>query len=152
MHVFSRRGLSIPSCFALPFLIFILSALFLLHTKTTYSVSPKGSLERRATMAPRALLQRLSSRRAISAPRVSTFSALNHSSITKCNSYNTTNRQLNNFNIVSGKRHFSFSGQWNKELKTMSEEEVGGLRVQEERLMRDLHETCEWGKGERWGR
>jgi hypothetical protein len=34
----------------------------------------------------------------------------------------------------------------------MSEEEVSGLRVKEDRLMRDLHETCEWGKGERWGR
>jgi len=34
----------------------------------------------------------------------------------------------------------------------MSEEEVKGLKVEEERLMRDLHETCEWGKGEVWGR
>ncbi|KAG9840000.1 N-carbamoyl-L-amino acid hydrolase, partial [Aureobasidium melanogenum] len=108
-------------------------------------------------MASRALLQRLPSRRAISiSPRTSTFSASSYSTITKCSSHHTSNnlvqtKQLNNFNIVSGKRHFSSSLQWNKELKTMSEEEVSGLKVQEQRLMRDLHETCEWGKGERWG-
>lgn len=34
----------------------------------------------------------------------------------------------------------------------MSEEELSGLTVQEDRLMSDLHETCEWGKGEKWGR
>ncbi|CAD0111414.1 unnamed protein product, partial [Aureobasidium uvarum] len=33
----------------------------------------------------------------------------------------------------------------------MSEEEVSGIKVKEERLMGDLHETCEWGKGEVWG-
>ncbi|KAH0144837.1 amidase, partial [Aureobasidium melanogenum] len=109
-------------------------------------------------MACRALLQRVSSPRAISAPHVSALSAIHHFNITKCNNYNnTTNnnliqtKPLNNSNIVSAKRHFSVSGRWNKELKTMSEEEVGGLKVQEQRLMRDLHETCEWGVGERWG-
>lgn len=41
---------------------------------------------------------------------------------------------------------------WKKELRAMSEEELGGIKVQQERLMRDIHETCEWGVGERWGR
>lgn len=34
----------------------------------------------------------------------------------------------------------------------MSDEEVGKLEVQENRLMESLHETCEWGKGIAWGR
>jgi hypothetical protein len=46
----------------------------------------------------------------------------------------------------------STSSKANKELATMSEEELSGLKVREERLMKDLHETCEWGKGEVWGR
>lgn len=101
-------------------------------------------------MASRALLQRLCSRRAISlSPRVSALSALHYSNTLKSSASNNIvkTKQCNTFN-----RHFSSSGQWNKDLKTMSEEEVSGLKVQEERLMRDLHDTCEWGKGERWGR
>ena len=49
-------------------------------------------------------------------------------------------------------RLFSTSASRTKESSKMSEEEVSGLRVKEDRLMRDLHETCEWGKGEVWGR
>lgn len=106
-------------------------------------------------MASRALLQRVSSRRAIGTlSRTSTLSGSHYSSITRCSSYNAINlaksKQLNNF--VHGNRLFSTASQWNKELRTMSEDEISGLKVQEERLMRDLHETCEWGKGERWGR
>lgn len=55
-------------------------------------------------------------------------------------------------NVWSSKRYFSVSGMWKKELRAMSEEELGGVKVQQERLMRDIHETCEWGIGERWGR
>jgi hypothetical protein len=50
------------------------------------------------------------------------------------------------------KTHFSTSTPRTKELAKMSEEEVSGLKVKEDRLMGDLHETCEWGKGEVWGR
>lgn len=55
-------------------------------------------------------------------------------------------------NVWSSKRCFSVSGMRRKELRAMSEEELGGVKVQQERLMRDIHETCEWGIGERWGR
>lgn len=34
----------------------------------------------------------------------------------------------------------------------MSAEDVAGLKVQQDRLMNDIHYTCEWGKGEAWGR
>lgn len=33
----------------------------------------------------------------------------------------------------------------------MSRKDLAGLRVDQNRLMNDIHSTCEWGKGERWG-
>ncbi|TKA34683.1 hypothetical protein B0A49_13673, partial [Cryomyces minteri] len=33
----------------------------------------------------------------------------------------------------------------------MSDADLGSLKVERERLMRDLHHTCQWGAGERWG-
>ena len=33
----------------------------------------------------------------------------------------------------------------------MSEKQLAAIKINRERLWRDLHETCEWGKGERWG-
>jgi hypothetical protein len=28
---------------------------------------------------------------------------------------------------------------------------LGSLKIKQDRLMADIHSTCEWGKGERWG-
>lgn len=33
----------------------------------------------------------------------------------------------------------------------LSEKQLADLRVDKNRLWTELHETCEWGKGERWG-
>ncbi|KAE8452813.1 hypothetical protein EG329_013085 [Mollisiaceae sp. DMI_Dod_QoI] len=33
----------------------------------------------------------------------------------------------------------------------MSDEQFSGLKINRERLWKDIHTTCEWGKGERWG-
>lgn len=33
----------------------------------------------------------------------------------------------------------------------MSQKDLASLKIDGDRLMRDLHHTCEWGKGERWG-
>ncbi|OQO08416.1 hypothetical protein B0A48_06286 [Cryoendolithus antarcticus] len=33
----------------------------------------------------------------------------------------------------------------------MTEKDLASLKVQQDRLMHDIHSTCEWGKGERWG-
>lgn len=33
----------------------------------------------------------------------------------------------------------------------MSDKDLSSLRVKRDRLMADIHSTCEWGKGERWG-
>lgn len=33
----------------------------------------------------------------------------------------------------------------------MSESDLNGLKVNQERLMDDIHYSCQWGKGERWG-
>jgi len=71
------------------------------------------------------------------------------------NTFNTSNITISNItkaNNIRNSRHFSTSTTKTKELSKMSEDEVSGLKVKEDRLMRDLHETCEWGKGERWGR
>jgi hypothetical protein len=55
-------------------------------------------------------------------------------------------------NDIRNHRNFSTSTPETKELATITEDEISGLKVKEDRLMRDLHETCEWGKGEVWGR
>ncbi|TVY49651.1 N-carbamoyl-L-amino-acid hydrolase [Lachnellula occidentalis] len=48
-------------------------------------------------------------------------------------------------------RLFSFT-QWRAIRTTeMSEQQLAAVKINRERLWRDLHETCEWGKGERWG-
>jgi hypothetical protein len=33
----------------------------------------------------------------------------------------------------------------------MSEQQLAAVKINRERLWNDLHETSEWGKGERWG-
>ena len=33
----------------------------------------------------------------------------------------------------------------------MSDEQLSGLRVNQDRLMKDLHHSCQWGQGIRWG-
>ena len=33
----------------------------------------------------------------------------------------------------------------------MSDEQLSGLRVNQDRLMKDLHRGCQWGQGTRWG-
>jgi hypothetical protein len=34
----------------------------------------------------------------------------------------------------------------------LSEAQVAGLKVNKERLAEDLHHSCQWGAGIRWGR
>lgn len=33
----------------------------------------------------------------------------------------------------------------------MSAEQLSGFRVNQDRLMKDLHRGCQWGQGTRWG-
>jgi len=111
-------------------------------------------------MASRVLLQRTSTRGALRiSPRVSASSALYPSThfYTRNNStlFHTFNKLTNANNIYTNnarnQKYFSTSTIRSKKLATMSEDELSGLKVKEDRLMRDLHETCEWGKGEVWG-
>jgi hypothetical protein len=50
-------------------------------------------------------------------------------------------------------RQRSFSTTSKRDVKTteMSDEQLAAVNINRERLWRDLHSTCEWGKGERWG-
>lgn len=41
---------------------------------------------------------------------------------------------------------------WRLHTKDMDEESLGTLKVDKARLMEDLHYTCQWGTGERWGK
>lgn len=34
----------------------------------------------------------------------------------------------------------------------MSKDEIASLKVNQERMMKTLHDTCAWGTGKRWGR
>lgn len=111
-------------------------------------------------MATRALLQRISKRGALrispgaSVPLTLYLSSNFSTRGIRNNSDNGIfyNTNINNVSSIKNQKAFSTSSERTKELATMSEPEVSGLRVQEERLMKDLHETCEWGKGEVWGR
>lgn len=49
--------------------------------------------------------------------------------------------------------HRSFSITVLRNIRTveMSEQQLAGVKIDRERLWRDMHETSEWGKGERWG-
>jgi hypothetical protein len=150
------------------FQLFILAAILPLDRYQT-SIIGRSLLEDhqkniRATMASRVLLQQTSSRGALRlSPRISVPSASYLSNnFGTCNLYTNNKTSFRNIrptrntiNAISDARiyrNFSTSTPRTKELATMSEDEVSGLRVKEDRLMRDLHETCEWGKGEVWGR
>lgn len=49
------------------------------------------------------------------------------------------------------KRLFSSSPQAWLAVAEMRHEDLAGLRINQDRLMNDIHSTSEWGKGERWG-
>ncbi|KAF3048290.1 hypothetical protein E8E12_011633 [Didymella heteroderae] len=46
---------------------------------------------------------------------------------------------------------FSTSPRWQIRTKEMTEQHFKDLKVNQERLMEDIHHTCKWGTGERWG-
>jgi hypothetical protein len=48
-------------------------------------------------------------------------------------------------------RSFSTTALRNMKTTEMTEQQLAGVKIDRDRLWRDLHETCEWGKGERWG-
>lgn len=119
-------------------------------------------------MASRALLQKASSPRVflhrfhhVSVPSLSLclpkdFSTRNikNGLVYNISNYTINNNGFDHTSVSNAKlsRAFSTSAASYKDLSKMSEEEISGLRVKGDRLMSDLHKTCEWGKGERWGR
>lgn len=48
-------------------------------------------------------------------------------------------------------RSFSVTPIWQLHTKEMNEELLAGLKVNQGRLMEDIHHTCQWGSGQRWG-
>ncbi|KAF2639353.1 amidase [Massarina eburnea CBS 473.64] len=48
-------------------------------------------------------------------------------------------------------RTFTSSSTWRLHTQEMNEEQLSSLKVNQKRLMEDLHHTCQWGTGERWG-
>ena len=46
-----------------------------------------------------------------------------------------------------------FTSTTRKDVRTidMSEKQLAAVKIDRDRLWRDLHATCEWGQGERWG-
>lgn len=53
--------------------------------------------------------------------------------------------------ITVKKRAFSGTRAWRLHTKEMDEEQLSSLKVDQKRLVEDLHYTCQWGTGERWG-
>ena len=48
-------------------------------------------------------------------------------------------------------RSFSNSPRWQIRTKEMNDDLLRDLKVNQGRLMEDIHYTCQWGPGERWG-
>ncbi|KAI6361101.1 hypothetical protein MCOR25_006566 [Pyricularia grisea] len=48
-------------------------------------------------------------------------------------------------------RHFHASPCRGLRLSDMSQDEIASLKVNQERMMKTLHDTCVWGTGKRWG-
>jgi hypothetical protein len=57
-----------------------------------------------------------------------------------------------NTTTVSSKRTFVLSPVRSLRVKEISEQDMNGLTVKQHRLMEDLHHTCQWGTGQRWGK
>lgn len=53
--------------------------------------------------------------------------------------------------LIPKKRVFSTTSTWRLHTKEMDEDTLASLKVDKDRLMKDLHHTCQWGTGERWG-
>ncbi|KAI7206689.1 hypothetical protein KC365_g16995, partial [Hortaea werneckii] len=52
---------------------------------------------------------------------------------------------------TNGRRAISTSPHRAIAVSEMKKDDLSSLRVNQDRLMNDIHTTCEWGKGERWG-
>ena len=50
---------------------------------------------------------------------------------------------------LSGPRSFSYTTRY--ALANPSSSPLSDLKVNQDRLWNDIHHTCQWGKGERWG-
>jgi hypothetical protein len=48
-------------------------------------------------------------------------------------------------------RSFASSPKWQIRTKEMNDGHLKDLKVNQGRLMEDIHHTCQWGTGERWG-
>jgi hypothetical protein len=48
-------------------------------------------------------------------------------------------------------RSFTCTPRWQLRTKEMNDELMKDLKVNQGRLMEDIHHTCQWGTGERWG-
>ncbi|KAF2745853.1 amidase [Sporormia fimetaria CBS 119925] len=48
-------------------------------------------------------------------------------------------------------RSFTRSATWQLHSKEMDEDMLSSLKVNQSRLMEDIHYTCQWGTGQRWG-
>lgn len=60
-------------------------------------------------------------------------------------------RPLLNGTISQYGRLFSTSAWRSIAVAEMSKQDLNSLKIKQDRLMKDIHSTCEWGKGERWG-
>jgi len=56
------------------------------------------------------------------------------------------------FRTGSARRSFSTSLKWQISTSEMSEADLSSLKVKQGRLMSDIHYTCQWGTGARWGK
>jgi hypothetical protein len=65
---------------------------------------------------------------------------------------NSPYRQLRKTPGYKGRRCFSQTSGWRLQTKELDEVALKSLKVNKKRLMADLHHTCQWGTGRRWGK
>jgi hypothetical protein len=60
-------------------------------------------------------------------------------------------KTIANSHAIRHGRQFSISACRSIAVAEMTDNDFKSLKVKQDRLMADIHNTCEWGKGERWG-
>jgi hypothetical protein len=60
-------------------------------------------------------------------------------------------KTIANSHAICCGRQFSISAHRSIAVAEMTDNDFKSLRVKQDRLMADIHSTCEWGKGEKWG-
>ena len=93
---------------------------------------------------------RVTRRTAHTAPRA--LSSLVGANIPRGQLWRSCYRGVRSVGGYGERRTFSGGSVLRLQTKELDEEALKSLKVNKKRLMDDLHHTCQWGTGKRWGK